>query len=242
MAPFLDTFDLTAIINIPDRRDRYRECLRELNLIGLQPTPGKVEFFPGQRVTTLDGFPTLGARGGFLAHLALIREAQRRGVKSLCVFEDDFEIARKDVAPLLKAVETAQSLPWDFLYLGHRLSLLHSPSRFTDTKDPVITAHAFAIRSSVFEPLSEYLEGCIVRPPGDPIGGPQFIDGGITMFRQRNPSLITLVANPSRVTQRSSRSDISPSGFEHIPVVRQTASLTRQAITFWKQSRKASQL
>jgi glycosyl transferase, family 25 len=240
MSPFLETFDLTAIINIPDRTDRYRECLRELKMIQLEVTPGKVEFFPGKRVTTLEGFPTIGARGGFLAHLALIREAQRRGVQTLCVFEDDFEISRENAAPLLKSVEAAKDLPWDFLYLGHRLPPLHSPTGFTDTKEPIITAHAFAMRSSIFEPLAVYLEGCIVRPPGDPIGGPQFIDGGLTMFRERNPQLTTLVANPSRVTQRSSRSDISPSGFEHIPVVRQAAGLARQAINFWKQSRKAS--
>jgi len=239
MPPFLETFDLVAIINIPDRTDRYRECLRELKMIGLDVTPGKVEFFPGKRVTSLDGFPTLGARGGFLAHLALIREAQRRGASSLCVFEDDFEIARENAVPLLKSVEAARTLPWDFFYLGHRLSLPQSPIGLTDTKEAIVTAHAFAMRSSVFAPLAEYLEGCIVRPPGDPIGGPQFIDGGITMFRERNPSLTTLVANPSRVTQRSSRSDISPSGFEHIPVIRQAASLTRQVINFWKQSRKA---
>jgi len=239
MPAFLETFDLVAIINIPDRKDRYRECLRELKMIDLEVTPGKVEFFPGKRVTTLEGFPTIGARGGFLAHLALIREAQRRGVKTLCVFEDDFEISRENAAPLMKTVEAARTLPWDFFYLGHRLTPLHSPTGLSETKEPIITAHAFAIRSSIFEPLAEYLEGCIVRPPGDPVGGPQFIDGGLTMFRERNPQLITLVANPSRVTQRSSRSDISPSGFEHIPVVRQAAGLLRQTITYWKQTRKA---
>ena len=77
--------------------------------------------------------------------------------------------------------------------------------------------------------LVEYLEACLVRPPGDPVGGPMHVDGALSMFRSFHPEFITLIAQPPLASQRSSRSDISARSFESVAGLRQAISLARKA-------------
>ena len=56
-------FDKTFIINLAERTDRRREMLRELKGIGIAPTPGHVEFFPGIRPDDRGEFPSIGRTG-----------------------------------------------------------------------------------------------------------------------------------------------------------------------------------
>ena len=51
---------------------------RELNKIGLPPKAGHVEFFPAVRATAVDDWPSLGARGCFLSHYAVLKQALKR--------------------------------------------------------------------------------------------------------------------------------------------------------------------
>ena len=234
-----DAFGLIAVINLPERTDRRHEALHQLELLGLTRSPGKLEFFPGQRVTSLKGFPSLGAHGCFLSHLAVLREARSRGSPSVLVLEDDFEVTHECIAPLTSLVDPIRTQPWQFLYLGHRLTLPPSAPTLIPTAGPIATAHAYAVSASIYAPLLEYLEGCLVRPPGDLIGGPMHFDGALTMFRAAHPEAITLVAHPSLVAQRSSRSDITFRAVEQIPGIRQVMNLLRLARNKWKEHRDA---
>jgi hypothetical protein len=53
-------FGLVAVINLPDHTDRKREAEKTLQLLGMAPELGRMEFFAGQRVSAMEGFPSLG--------------------------------------------------------------------------------------------------------------------------------------------------------------------------------------
>ena len=206
-----DAFPLILIINLPDRADRRREALAQMSGLG-----ATAEFFPGVRPAELAGFPTLGAHGCFLSHLGALKEARRRGVGQVLIFEDDFQVT--DATQLQRVAAQCLQMPWEFLYLGHRLTL-NAGDALVATAEPIVTAHAYAVRATQFTPLIDYLSACLTRPPGDPVGGPMHVDGAITMFRAAHPDAVTLVANPSLVTQRSSKSDITTNPLDRIPVL-----------------------
>jgi hypothetical protein len=126
-------------------------------------------------------------------------------------------------------MQHSQHANWDVLHLGHiqPLEPIAEP-RLIPFNGPVQTAHLYAIRASILDPLIAYLEGCLVRPPGDPIGGPMHYDGALTMFRAANPEVITLIAQPSLGGQRSSRSDITTNPLDRIPGLKQALSVARK--------------
>jgi len=229
MAVIPEVFPLTRIINLADRTDRRHEMERQLEALGAKVTPGKVEFFSASRPTEAAGFPNIGTRGCFLSHLAILKDAQARGVASVLILEDDLEVHPSDLPKLGALIGLAAKQPWQILHLGHILPLPPAAApELVPGVGAIRNAHCYAIHSSIFTPLIEYLEGCLVRPPGDPIGGPMHYDGALTMFRQANPSVITLVANPSVAGQRSSRSDITFRRIETVPGIRQALSLARK--------------
>jgi hypothetical protein len=223
-----DHFSLTRVINLADRKDRYRAIKRQLQQIGTSFEAGKVEVFPAMRVADAAGFPGPGVRGCFLSHLAVLQDARARGVESVLVIEDDLEVRAGDIPRLESVLRKLPAQPWGVLHLGHILELRDSAVPTLERFDGAIqTAHFYAVHGDVLERLIAYLEGCLVRPPGDPVGGPMHFDGALTMFRAANPDVVTLVAQPSLGGQRSSRSDISYRGIERAPGVKQAMGLAR---------------
>lgn len=225
---FSDHFGLTRVINLADRKDRYREIERQLDLLGTPFAAGKVELFPAVRVADAAGFPGPGVRGCFLSHLGVLQDARVRGVASVLVIEDDLEVSPRDIPRLESVLKQLPAQPWGVLHLGHILELRDSGAATLQPFDGAIqTAHFYAIHRDVLPRLIAYLEGCLVRPPGDPIGGPMHFDGALTMFRAANPDVATLVAQPSLGGQRSSRSDISFRGIEQVPGIKQAMGWAR---------------
>ena len=207
----LDKFPLIFIVNLPARADRRREAAAELSPLKLMP--GQAEFFPAIRPEAAAGFPSVGARGCFLSHLAALKEAQRRGVDRVMLLEDDFCISDAEALGAL-----AMPDEWDFLYLGHRLAL-NEELGLVRTDSPIMTTHAYAAHARVFEKLIAYLEACLTRLPGDPIGGPMHVDGALSMFRAAHAEVVTYAANPSLITQRSSASDVTTHWVDRLPGV-----------------------
>jgi len=225
---FSDHFGLTRVINLADRKDRYREIERQLELLGTAFAAGKVEVFPAARVTDAAGFPSPGVRGCFLSHLGVLQDARARGVESVLVIEDDLEVRARDVPRLEMVLKRLPERQWGMLHLGHILKLDdHGEATLERFDGAIQTAHFYAVHGDVLDCLIAYLEGCLVRPPGDPVGGPMHFDGALTMFRAANPDVVTLVARPSLGGQRSSRSDISFRGIEQVPGVKQAMGLAR---------------
>jgi hypothetical protein len=225
---FSDHFGLTRVINLADRKDRYREIKQQLELIGTPFAAGKVEVFPAVRVADAAGFPSPGVRGCFLSHLGVLQDARARGVASVLVIEDDLEVRASDIPRLESLLKQLSAHQWGVLHLGHILELRDSGTATLEPLDgPIQTAHFYAIHRDIFDRLIAYLEGCLVRPPGDPVGGPMHFDGALTMFRAANPDVVTLVAQPSLGGQRSSRSDISFRGIEQVPGIKQAMGWAR---------------
>jgi glycosyl transferase, family 25 len=225
---FSDHFGLTRVINLADRKDRYREVERQLEQLGTAFVADKVEVFPAVRVAGAEGFPSPGVRGCFLSHLGVLQDARARGVASVLVIEDDLEVSARDIPRLESVLKQLPAQPWGVLHLGHILELRGSGAASLQPFDgPIQTAHFYAIHRDILDRLIAYLEGCLVRPPGDPIGGPMHFDGALTMFRAANPGVATLVAQPSLGGQRSSRSDISYRRIEQVPGIKQAMGWAR---------------
>jgi hypothetical protein len=224
-----DYFDTVRVINLPARADRRRAITRELALRGMALEPGRVELFTAVRPEDLGGFPSLGARGCFLSHLAALRQARDAGRARLLVIEDDLQIVRDLAAVQDALVDQLRATDWGFVYFGHALDLdpdLGPGLRRYD--GPIGLTHFYGVNGPVFDRLIAYLEAVLTRPPGHPDGGPMYNDGALTMFRARNPDVVTLVAHPSLGRQRASRSDIAGTRwFDRLPVVNSLAGAAR---------------
>jgi glycosyl transferase, family 25 len=206
----LDRFEQVRIINLVDRPDRRREVIAEFDRIGgLAPN---VSFYDAHRPHDVGGFPSLGARGCFESHLAVLRSARDAGVRNLLILEDDVDFTRDGPDRLVKLIPELLGRRWDFFYGAHlldangRQGLVEVPAT-----EPVATASFVAIDGGTIQALIDFLEGVLGRPPGSPDYGPMHVDGAYTVFRFLNPDCVTLAAFPALARQRSSRSDITPS-------------------------------
>jgi glycosyl transferase, family 25 len=206
----LDRFEQVRIVNLVDRPDRRREVIAELDRIGgLAPN---ISFYEAHRPEDAGGFPSLGARGCFESHLAVLRSARDAGARNLLILEDDVDFTRDGPDRLAKLVPQLFGRRWDFFYGAHLLAvngrqgLVEVPAT-----EPVATTSFVAIDGGTIQPFIEFLEGVMSRPPGSPDYGPMHVDGAYTVFRLLNLDCITLAAFPPLARQRSSPSDVSPS-------------------------------
>ena len=227
-----EAFGLVRVIHLPDRKDRFREVSAQLGALGMQFGVGGVELYEATRPADAAGFPSLGSHGCFLSHLEILRDARDRGVESVLVVEDDFEVPAEELQGIGSLAAALRERVWGFAYLGHIEELpVLAPGAvpdFCEYAGPVRQAHLFAVHGDVLSGLVAYLEGCLVRPPGDPVGGPMDVDGAYTMYRAAHPEVVTLLARPSMAVQRSSRSDIRFRTAETIPGVREAFSVARR--------------
>jgi hypothetical protein len=223
-----DYFACTYIINLPERKDRRRAILGELQRVGMPLAPGKVELFPAVKPKDKLGFPSIGALGCFLSHYRILGEARRRGLPNVLIVEDDLMILpelQRDWETIMAQLE---SCDWGIVYLGHIEPVpRNSPPQLIPFDQPVITSHFYAVNGTVIPRLVEYLAQVQTREEGDPLGGPMHLDGALTMFRQANPDVLTLIAYPNFGKQRPSRSNINCPWYERLPVIAQAADLGR---------------
>jgi len=219
-----DYFDCAYVINLPERKDRRRAVVRELEGAGMPLQPGKVEIFPAIRPKEPMGFPNIGARGCFLSHLGVLNCAIERKLRNVLVIEDDLTLSPLIHTHLGELVRELESKPWGIVYLGHIESVSESgPPRLTPVDRPLITCHLYAVNGPVIPRLRDYLNEVLERQPGDPLGGPMHYDGAVNMFRQFNPDVQSLLAEPNLGKQRLSRSNINAPWYEELPVLRNAA-------------------
>jgi len=55
-------------------------------------TPHKVEIFPAIGPDEAGGFPSIGPRGCFSSHVAILKQAKHQGLSNILIVEDDLEI------------------------------------------------------------------------------------------------------------------------------------------------------
>lgn len=119
ISQMLDTYGPLVLINLPARTDRRAEFATQLRRIGLDyDTPG-VQVFPAIRPDALAGFPTLGARGCFLSHLAVLRQAAEKDLPSVIFCEDDLDFAPQFLERLPSVMKALEQTSWDIFYGGY---------------------------------------------------------------------------------------------------------------------------
>jgi hypothetical protein len=217
-------FDHAIVLNMASRPDRRAEMLQEINQLGW-PT-SQVTWYPAIDPRSGAGFFSPGVRGCFLSHLAALNLARNAGYQTMLMLEDDCTFSPHFSAMAAMAVADTT---WGMCYLGHIEKLQTEPQSFIEwpAESGVLLTHCYAVRGPVLPLLCQYLEAMLFRSPGSRDGGPMAADGALTWFRRSHPHIRTLMASPSVVGQRSSRSDLSPHLVDRIPIVRHAAGVYR---------------
>ncbi|MBD2091647.1 glycosyltransferase family 25 protein [Microcoleus sp. FACHB-1515] len=207
---------------------------QELKMLG-SVEPSRVVFFPAIKPADQGDFPSLGARGCFLSHLAVLKEAKRENLNNVLILEDDLLFTRFLIKQQAQIVNELESLNWDIVYPGHGENLAPSTKGiFQQYSQPLVLAHFIAFNRNTIAQLVDFLEAVLSRPPGHPQGGPMHVDGAYTTFRMLHPELTTLIANPSLGLQRSSPSSIAGyKWFETLPAFAQLLS-TLRTVKDWR--------
>ncbi|WP_035990830.1 glycosyltransferase family 25 protein [Leptolyngbya sp. KIOST-1] len=234
---FIDYFDRAYVLNLPERRDRREAMVKELNRVGLPLTPGKVEIFDAIKPSDPGPFERIGFRGCYLSHLEMFKQARDAGAKNLLIMEDDLQF-RPDFCEYEEAVlQELSGQDWDTVQFGY----------FADWADPevkisspilkpfngeVIGTHFHAINGKMLQPMIDFFELLLSRPVGHPDGGPMPPDGALNVIKWQYPEMNRLLAIPALGIQRSSRSDVTPSWYDHLPVLGGLANFTRNASLF----------
>lgn len=206
----LNFFDQSYVINLPERTDRRQGMQKELIRLGGKLALDKVVFFPAIKPVDQGDFPSIGARGCFLSHLEVLKQAKQQNLNHLLIMEDDLSFT-----PFLRknqeiVVRELQKLNWDFAYFGHSIDVNSKGNQlFCEYSDSIRLAHFFAVNKNTIFQLVDFLELVLSRPPGHPEGGPMHVDGAYSTFRKQNSDIITLIAQPSLGFQRSSPSSIA---------------------------------
>jgi glycosyl transferase, family 25 len=204
-----DYFDRVALINLPSRKDRLKAVSQELQNAGISLSDGRFQVFEAIKPDDSRGFPSVGWRGCFLSHLSIIKSANQDGMGNVLIFEDDVLISRKFAQQQELLVDVLRQNNWDFAYFGHVINVeKRKVPKFVAYSEQIITTHCYAINGRVFDRLIKYLEEygeqvAIQRPDVD-----HGIDGILSMFRESNKDIVSLISVPSLVTQNDSPSDI----------------------------------
>jgi hypothetical protein len=222
----LDYFERIYIINLAHRQDRRREMARQLDDIGLTFDSPGVCLFEAVRPESAGGFPSIGARGCFLSHLGILKDARERRLDRILILEDDLNFAPEFDTGMNAALATLKEVDWSIFYGGYAIEKEPQPEYgrvivLANPGDSIKTTHFIAFRGAAITEASEFLETVMARPPGHPKGGPMHVDGAYGWFRFEFPSKATWLAVPQLGYQRSSRTDIHPlQWFDRIPGLR----------------------
>lgn len=181
-----------VVVNLLRREDRRRENEHELARIGWA-----ADFFPAIEPTDAGDFPSRGARGCFLSHLAVLKAASGPVV----ILEDDVGF----LTGFSVMWEVAEANPtWSIYYPFGGLAPGLAPMA---PSEGIRGTHCVAFRDPAR--IAAGLEKILSRPAGHPMGGPMHVDGAYSTLRQQDASLVTFAHSPALAHQRSSRSDIA---------------------------------
>ncbi|MCL2645687.1 MAG: hypothetical protein FWD61_01625 [Phycisphaerales bacterium] len=226
----IDYFDKLCIVHLPNREDRYRALEHELRVLGIDICGPKVQVPPAPMPADANGYQSKGVHGNFLSHYEILRDALKDGVESVWVLEDDAIFSRYMVSEQERTVDVLSSMPWGLCYFGHTLrrELKGAERGWVPFSGPFCWAHCYAVHSRTLARLVSYMEETMENPPGHPRGGRLYIDAAYTLFRQMNPDVLSLVANPVMSVQKGSPSSISErKWYDHFRFGRLVANAAR---------------
>jgi hypothetical protein len=212
------------VINLEHRTDRRIAMQKQLLRIGWH-----ADFFPAIRPTDAGGFSSIGARGCFLSHLSLLRNAQKAGAQQLVILEDDVNFAPEFVERWPLSMSLLETRTWSIFYPGHTLKVLPAGLSLISADTNIQCTHFMVINGHAIPTLINGLERILSRPAGHPLGGPMHIDGAYSTLRTQDPSLVTYAFWPVLGYQRPSRTDVgNPKWFDRIGMLAPLVHIARK--------------
>lgn len=230
----LDSFERIRIINLEFRVDRRREIAAELARLGLSIDGQRIAFHPASRPADAKEFPSVGARGCFESHLAVLSDALEANASNVLILEDDCEFAPDAGRRLPAILAKLKSTDWSIFFGGYALEApTQNLGNGLTQAEPDLSiglTHFCAFSRNAVELAVPYLISMASRRGGDPQGGPMHVDGAYNWLRRTQPELQTWIAMPEVAHQRPSISDIAgPSAIDRIPGLRAFAPMLRAA-------------
>jgi len=131
-------------------------------------------------------------------------------------------------------LETLTGSQWNIFYGGYETGerLVPSPGSglaFVPPDRAVGTTYFIGMQIAEFTEIASFLDAMLLRPPGDPRGGPMHVDGAYNWYRRANPHRITLAAVPKLGRQRGSRTDVHDlRWYDKTPVIRESVAELRR--------------
>lgn len=239
-AALLEAFERVIVINLPERADRRREIDAQLRRLGLSLDHPAVVLFPAVRPATPGPFPSVGAHGCFLSHLAVLELIAGEGWHSALILEDDTQFGADAGTRLPDLVGRLAAEDWAIVYGFGAPAGIDVPGGTggwiaLPPERGVRMLHFVGVRGQVAAELAAYLRTMMARPPGHPDGGPMHVDGAYSWFRRARPELLVLALEPAIAVQRASRSDIAaPRWFDGVPGLRGAVALLRRWRNRWR--------
>ena len=227
-------FDRIYVINLPYRVDRRKAVEKELENAGMPFTPGKVELFTAIRPDSAAPFRSIGTRGCYLSHLAVLKKAREQQLRNVLVIEDDLVLSEhfKKYEDML--IEQLGQTHWDIVHFAY-VSVVSAANNFEENftklqpfSGEILGTQLYGVDGKVLNRLINFFEVLLERPVGHPEGGPMDTDGVFNVFRWQNPDVVRLISSPSVESQRITRSDITPRWFDQVPVLKSLVTLMRE--------------
>lgn len=218
----LEVFGQIFIINLPDRADRRREMDEQLALIGLGLDHPGIALFPAVRPDDRGEWTSIGARGCFMSHLGVLRQARAQGLERILILEDDMDWTSGFLAHGAGVLAALEERGWGFVHGGlDRGEPGAAPVPEPLAPDqPIGQTHFIALAGPAIGEAEAYLAAMAARPGGDPAGGPMHVDGAYCWFRAAHPEVAAFAFRPAAATQRASRTDIhDPRWFDRLALV-----------------------
>lgn len=205
-------FDRIYVINLPERLDRRKEVLAELERIGFRHDDPMICVWRAVRPSDRGDFRSIGARGCFLSHLGVLEDAIMKGFGRILIVEDDMDWTAQALSPEFDAT-ALRDVDWLFVHGGKGDIALGTNAKLNMRPIPpsegLALTHFIALREPAISLAARYLTSMLGRPGGSPEGGPMDVDGAYSWFRKDHPEVATFLCEPSLAMQRSSRSDIT---------------------------------
>ncbi len=158
-----------------------------------------------------NGFTNKGVYGSFLSHLDILTTAQRDGLESVWVLEDDAIFSHRFVRKQKELVHFLNQNRWDICYFGHSLTakeLANLEIGLPRYSGPFYWAHCYAVHARVLPRLIAFLEENRDSPPGSSARRQDVCRRSLYTFSQVQSRRGELVANPVLSVQRGTPSSL----------------------------------
>lgn len=226
---FIDYFDQVQIINMASRLDRRKETLIEFARYRLPISTEQVSFFEAFTPSTPAGFPNNGARGCFLSHLAILKNAESVRARNVLILEDDVAFSKHIIELGNLAMNQLNKVDWDIAYLGHMRGNDESEPHWKKVDGEMLQSHFYAVNGKTLNKMIRCFETILSRPPGHPDGGPMHYDGAINTFVMQNPEINAVYFSKNLGYQRPSKTNIqTTSVLDANPLLKPTADIYRR--------------